>query len=140
MPAYFYSFEINKLMYPHARRGPCYMMVWWSVIVCILILPYAKRLFPDSNPWLTSHQGATLLLQQSSPSVLKSIHFYFYWCFETIKEKKGFLFFSCWISLQINWLKGYCSFWKYDCVLGKRLVACHRHTLHLVWMSKVEVS
>ena len=34
----------------------------------------AKRLFPDSNPWPTSHQGTTLPLHQGSPSIFHYIY------------------------------------------------------------------
>jgi len=39
-----------------------------GIFVRSLTLAYAKRLFPDSNSWPTSHQGTTLPLHQDSPS------------------------------------------------------------------------
>jgi len=40
----------------HCPEALRYAKVWGRDIVRSLTLAYAKRLFPDSNPWPTSHQ------------------------------------------------------------------------------------
>ena len=60
---------IYKNFVPHCPEALRYAKVWGRDIVCNLTLAYAKRLFPDSNPWPTSHQGTTLPLYQGSPSI-----------------------------------------------------------------------
>jgi len=57
-----------KNFVPHCLEVLRYAKVWGRDIVRSLTLAYAKRLFSDSNPWPTSHQGTTLPLHQGSPS------------------------------------------------------------------------
>jgi len=59
---------IIKNFVPYCSEALRYAKVWGRDIVRSLTLAYAKRLFPDSNPWPTSHQGTTLPLHQGSPS------------------------------------------------------------------------
>jgi len=56
--------HIKKKLRTPLPRGS----VWGRDVVRSLTLAYAKRLFPDSNSWPTSHQGTTLPLHQGSPS------------------------------------------------------------------------
>ena len=64
------SFFEHKNFVPHRPEALRYAKVWGRDFVRSLTLAYAKRLFPDSNPWPTSHQGTTLPLHQGSPSFL----------------------------------------------------------------------
>jgi len=59
-----------KNFVPHYPEALRYAKVWGRDIVRSLTLADAKRLFPDSNSWLTSHQGTTLPLHQGSPSMI----------------------------------------------------------------------
>ena len=63
------SLYTKKNFVPHCPEALRYAKVWGRDVVRNLTLAYAKRLFPDSNPWPTSHLGTTLPLHQDSPSV-----------------------------------------------------------------------
>jgi len=67
------TLETNKNFVPHWPEALRYAKVWKRDVVHSLTLAYARRLFPDSNPWPTSHQGTTLPLHQGSPSRLKQM-------------------------------------------------------------------
>ena len=64
-----------KNFVPHCPEGLRYAKVWGRDIVRNLTLAYAKRLFPDSNPWTTSHQVLDIVLWNFHSPVLLGIYF-----------------------------------------------------------------
>ena len=67
------GFSYLEIIWPSNNEALRYAKVWGRNVVRSLTLAYAKRLFPDSNSWSTSHQGTTLPLHQDSPSLNKSL-------------------------------------------------------------------